>query len=51
MDGKYHIAIAPKYRRKMIYAQYRQKLHDIALDKLSVREYKDHFKSVKYIHP
>ena len=70
---KYHIVIVPKYRRKVIYNQYRKDLQeiirtlrkykgveiiegqtikkyiqdrekaDIALDKLSVKEYKDPF--------
>ena len=65
---KYHIVIVPKYRRKIIYNQYRhfwaegyyvstvglnestikkyiqdQEKADIALDKLSVKEYADPF--------
>ncbi|MHA3043640.1 transposase [Streptococcus sp. 517s] len=74
---KYHIVFTPKYRRKIIYNQYRSSLgeifhrlcsyrsalmmfdkhanlkykfgnrhfwHDIALDKLSVKEYEDLFR-------
>lgn len=46
---KYHIAFTPKFRRKEIYNQVRkdlireQEAHDQAVDKLSVKEYKDSF--------
>ncbi len=50
---KYHIVFTPKYRRKVIYNQYRKKyireqeLHDQMKDKLSVKEYEDPFKGSK----
>ena len=40
---KYHIVFTPKYRRKIIYNQYKES-RDIMKDKLSVKEYEDPFK-------
>ena len=60
---KYHIVFTPKYRRKVIYNQYRNSLREILRrlceykgvkmlhnqmkDKLNVKEYKDPFKGSK----
>ena len=46
---KYHIVFIPKYRRKATIMKYisEQEKHDIALDKLSVKEYEAPFKGSK----
>ena len=46
---KYHIVFIPKYRRKATIRKYisEQEKHDIALDKLSVKEYEDPFNGSK----
>mgnify|MGYP002738791913 CR=1 FL=1 len=40
---EYHIVFTPKYRRKIIFNQEQEKA-DIAMDKLSVKEYEDPFR-------
>jgi REP element-mobilizing transposase RayT len=47
---KYHIVFSPKYRRKVIFNQIREDVGEIlkeqrdqAMDRLSVKEYKDPF--------
>ena len=41
---KYHIVFSPKYRRKVIYNQYRESLQDIIRTKISVSSFMGYLK-------